>query len=130
MHICFGVLAPHDRGFSTVTFSRQLQHTFSYNIGERLKLVREKWQICDWESVLEIKCKTCPEVYKKLGEPDSFHHTMPPTKRPRSTTGRPAARDIKLDQQCHERHQRWHLPDALKGSNQFLTDRVDGKFWS
>ena len=130
MHICFGVLAPHDRGFSTVTFSRQLQHTFSYNIGERLKLVRETWQICDWEIVLEIKCKTCPEVYKKLGEPDSFHHTMPPTIRPRSTTGRPAARDIKLDQQCHKRHQRWHLPDALKGSNQFLTDRVDGKFWS
>ena len=26
----------------------------SYNIGERLKLVRETWQICDWEIVLEI----------------------------------------------------------------------------
>ena len=38
----------------------------------------------------------------------------------------PAARDIKLDQQRHKRHQRWHLPDALKGSNQYLTDRVDG----
>jgi len=38
----------------------------------------------------------------------------------------PAARDIKLDQQRHKRHQRWHLPDALKGSNQYLTDRIDG----
>ena len=38
----------------------------------------------------------------------------------------PAGRDIKLDQQRHKRHQRWHLPDALKGSNQYLTDRVDG----
>ena len=38
----------------------------------------------------------------------------------------PAARDIKLDTQRHKRHQRWHLPDALKGSSPFLTDRVDG----
>ena len=38
----------------------------------------------------------------------------------------PAARDIKEDSQRHKRHQRWHLPDALKGSNQYLTDRVDG----
>lgn len=38
----------------------------------------------------------------------------------------PAARDIKWDQQRHKRHQRWHLPDALKGSNSFLTDRIDG----
>lgn len=38
----------------------------------------------------------------------------------------PAARDIKLDSQRHKRHQRWHLPDALKGVNSFLTDRVDG----
>ena len=38
----------------------------------------------------------------------------------------PAARDIKWDSQRHKRHQRWHLPDALKGSNAFLTDRVDG----
>ena len=38
----------------------------------------------------------------------------------------PAGRDIKLDQQRHKRHQRWHLPDALKGANQYLTDRVDG----
>jgi hypothetical protein len=38
----------------------------------------------------------------------------------------PAARDIKLDTQRHKRHQRWHLPDALKGVNSFLTDRVDG----
>lgn len=39
----------------------------------------------------------------------------------------PAARDIKLDSQRHKRHQRWHLPDALKGSNQYLTDRIDGE---
>jgi hypothetical protein len=38
----------------------------------------------------------------------------------------PAVRDIKWDEQRHKRHQRWHLPDALKGTNSFLTDRVDG----
>lgn len=38
----------------------------------------------------------------------------------------PAGRDIKLDSQRHKRHQRWHLPDALKGANTYLTDRVDG----
>lgn len=38
----------------------------------------------------------------------------------------PAARDIKLDNQRNKRHQRWHLPDVLKGPNTFLTDRVDG----
>jgi len=38
----------------------------------------------------------------------------------------PAGRDIKTDTQRHKRHQRWHLPDALKGHNQYLTDRIDG----
>lgn len=38
----------------------------------------------------------------------------------------PAGRDVKQDSQRQKRHQRWHLPDALKGYNQFLTDRVDG----
>ena len=38
----------------------------------------------------------------------------------------PSGRDVKQDSQRHKRHQRWHLPDALKGHNQFLTDRVDG----
>ena len=38
----------------------------------------------------------------------------------------PAARDIKFDNQRNKRHQRWHLPDVLKGHNQYLTDRVDG----
>lgn len=38
----------------------------------------------------------------------------------------PAAREIKWDSQRHKRHQRWHLPDALKGANSFLTDRIDG----
>jgi hypothetical protein len=35
-------------------------------------------------------------------------------------------RDIKTDLQRNKRHSRWHLPDALKGSNPYLTDRVDG----
>jgi hypothetical protein len=38
----------------------------------------------------------------------------------------PAARDIKLDSQRHRRHQRYHLPDVLRGPNPWLTDRVDG----
>lgn len=38
----------------------------------------------------------------------------------------PAGRDIKIDSQRHKRHQRWHLPDALKGPNSYLTDRIDG----
>jgi hypothetical protein len=38
----------------------------------------------------------------------------------------PSARDIKSDLQRYKRHGRWHLPDALKGPNQFLTDRIDG----
>jgi hypothetical protein len=38
----------------------------------------------------------------------------------------PAGRDVKQDNQRHKRHQRWHLPDVLKGPNQYLTDRVDG----
>ena len=38
----------------------------------------------------------------------------------------PSARDIKSDLQRYKRHGRWHLPDALKGPNQWLTDRVDG----
>ena len=38
----------------------------------------------------------------------------------------PSARDIKTDLQRFKRHGRWHLPDALKGSNPWLTDRIDG----
>lgn len=38
----------------------------------------------------------------------------------------PAARDIKPDYQRHKRHQRWHLPDVLKGANPFIADRIDG----
>lgn len=38
----------------------------------------------------------------------------------------PSARDIKQDNGRFKRHQRWHLPDVLKGPNEFLTDRVDG----
>lgn len=38
----------------------------------------------------------------------------------------PAARDIKQDPERHRRRQRWHLPDALKGPNPWLADRIDG----
>ena len=38
----------------------------------------------------------------------------------------PAARDIKFDSQRDKRRQRWHLPDVLKGPNDFLTTRIDG----
>lgn len=38
----------------------------------------------------------------------------------------PAARDVKLDLQRHKRHGRWHLPDALKGSNPWIADKIDG----
>ena len=38
----------------------------------------------------------------------------------------PAGRDIKLDHQRQKRHQRWHLPDVLRGPNNYLTDRIDG----
>jgi len=38
----------------------------------------------------------------------------------------PSARDIKQDPMRHKRHQRWHLPDVLKGPNPYLTDRIDG----
>ena len=42
----------------------------------------------------------------------------------------PAAREIKHDNQRNKRHQRWHLPDVLKGPNEcprhffFPTDRL------
>ena len=38
----------------------------------------------------------------------------------------PSARDIKEDPMRSKRHQRWHLPDVLKGPNPYLTDRIDG----
>lgn len=38
----------------------------------------------------------------------------------------PAARNIREDPQRNKRHQRWHLPDALKGSNPWMADRIDG----
>lgn len=38
----------------------------------------------------------------------------------------PAGRDVKLDHQRHRRMGRLHLPDVLKGPNQYLTDRIDG----
>jgi hypothetical protein len=53
------------------------------------------------------------------------HETAPSIEAYENIFG-PVARDIKLDSQRHKRHQRWHLPDALKGANSFLTDRIDG----
>lgn len=38
----------------------------------------------------------------------------------------PSARNIKDDPQRFKRHNRWHLPDFLKGANPWLTDKVDG----
>ena len=38
----------------------------------------------------------------------------------------PAARDIKQDPLRNKRHSRLHLPDALRGSNPYLADRIDG----
>lgn len=38
----------------------------------------------------------------------------------------PAGRDVKLDLQRQKRHSRWHLPDALKGANPWLADKIDG----
>jgi hypothetical protein len=38
----------------------------------------------------------------------------------------PSARDIKEDLQKYKRHGRWHIPDILKGRNEYLTERVDG----
>lgn len=38
----------------------------------------------------------------------------------------PAGRDVKDDLQRNKRHSRWHLPDALRGVNPWLTDRIDG----
>lgn len=53
------------------------------------------------------------------------HETAPSIEAYENIFG-PVARDIKQDSQRHKRHQRWHLPDVLKGPNAFLTDRVDG----
>lgn len=53
------------------------------------------------------------------------HDTQPTLEQYENIFG-PAARDIKFDLQRNKRHQRWHLPDVLKGANAYLTDRVDG----
>jgi hypothetical protein len=38
----------------------------------------------------------------------------------------PAARDIKRDPERNRRRQHLHLPDALKGPNPWMADRIDG----
>jgi len=53
-------------------------------------------------------------------------HSVEPTMEAYENIFGPSARDIKQDLQRFKRHGRWHLPDILKGPNQYLTDRVDG----
>ena len=71
-------------------------------------------------------------MYLKSGDPGMHaggtvtgHSTTPSIQQYENIFG-PVARDIKSDSQRHKRHQRWHLPDVLKGANPYLTDRVDG----
>jgi len=54
------------------------------------------------------------------------NHEVEPTMAAYENIFGPSARDIKQDLQRFKRHGRWHLPDILKGPNQYLTDRVDG----
>lgn len=53
-------------------------------------------------------------------------HSLTPTIEDYERVFGPAARNIKDDPQRNKRHQRWHLPDALKGPNAWMADRVDG----
>ena len=53
-------------------------------------------------------------------------HDIEPTLEAWENIFGPSARDIKQDLQRFKRHGRWHLPDILKGPNQYLTDRIDG----
>ncbi len=53
-------------------------------------------------------------------------HDIEPTLEAWENIFGPSARDIKQDMQRFKRHGRWHLPDILKGPNQYLTDRIDG----
>lgn len=86
------------------------------------------------EGTTQANRELADSMYLKTGDPGpngggtyTGSNTQPSLEQYENIFG-PAARDIKLDQQRHKRHQRWHLPDALKGANQYLTDRVDGKF--
>jgi hypothetical protein len=38
----------------------------------------------------------------------------------------PAGRDVKMDAMRGKKTSRWHLPDALRGSNPWMADRIDG----
>jgi hypothetical protein len=38
----------------------------------------------------------------------------------------PAGRDVKMDAMRNKRISRVHLPDALRGSNPWMADRIDG----
>ena len=53
-------------------------------------------------------------------------HDVEPTIEAYENIFGPSARNIKDDLQRFKRHGRWHLPDILKGPNQYLTDRIDG----
>jgi hypothetical protein len=73
-----------------------------------------------------------PTSYIPDGDPGRFgggtytSNNVEPTLEAYENIFGPSARDIKQDLQRFKRHGRWHLPDILKGPNQYLTDRVDG----
>jgi hypothetical protein len=73
-----------------------------------------------------------PPSYIPDGDPGRFgggtytSNNVEPTLEAYENIFGPSARDIKQDLQRFKRHGRWHLPDILKGPNQYLTDRVDG----
>jgi hypothetical protein len=76
--------------------------------------------------------REAPPSYLPDADPGRFGggtltaHSVEPTLEAYENIFGPSARDIKQDLQRFKRHGRWHLPDILKGPNQYLTDRVDG----
>lgn len=76
--------------------------------------------------------REAPPSYLPDGDPGRFgggtytSNSAEPTLEAYENIFGPSARDIKQDLQRFKRHGRWHLPDILKGPNQYLTDRVDG----
>jgi hypothetical protein len=76
--------------------------------------------------------RDAPSSYMSDADPGRFgggtltSQTVEPTLEHYENIFGPSARDIKQDLQRFKRHGRWHLPDILKGPNQYLTDRIDG----
>ena len=67
-----------------------------------------------------------PSSESQMGGNTYTNNATPPTLEAYENIFGPSARDIKHDLQQYKRHGRWHLPDILKGPNQYLTDRIDG----